>query len=79
MADQQANTSHAAVDAVIDEVLGGDLDSPQREQLLDECAYQYIGSIRDQAGGSLDPELAEGLNKMVLMSQAEKGMNPALL
>lgn len=74
MAAQQGSTSLAAVDAVIDEVLGGDLGLPQREQLIDECAYQFIGSIRDQAGGPLDPQLADGLNKMVPISQTDKGV-----
>lgn len=73
MADHQPSTSLAAVDAVIDEVLKGDMDVPEREQLVDECAYQYIGSIRDQAGGSLDSNVADELNKMILISNEEKG------
>lgn len=73
MADLQPSSSIAAVDAVIDEVLGGDLNLPQREQMIDETAYQFIGAMRDQAGESLDAGLAEGLNKLIPISPAEKG------
>lgn len=61
------------VDAVIEEVLGGDLHMPEREQLVDEAAYQYFSQIREQQGHQLSPEAAEQINAMVVIPQAEKG------
>jgi hypothetical protein len=61
------------IDAVIDEVLGGDLGMQERQLMADEVAYSYFSSIREAAGDDLDSETAAELNKLVAMSQAEKG------
>jgi hypothetical protein len=61
------------IDAVIDEVLGGDLGMQERQLLADEVAYSYFSSIREAAGDDLDSDTAAELNKLVVMSQAEKG------
>lgn len=61
------------VDAVIDEVLGGDLGMQERQLMADEVAYSYFSSIKEAAGDDLDSETAAELNRLVAISQAEKG------
>ena len=68
---QQPQTS--AVDLVIDEVLGGDLSTQERDRMADEMAYSYYSAVRDSAGDQLDPETAAQLNQLAAITQAEKG------
>jgi hypothetical protein len=68
---QQARVS--PIDAVIDEVLGGDLGMQERQLAADEVAYAYFSKIREAAGDQLDPAVSAQLNELVAITQAEKG------
>jgi hypothetical protein len=61
------------VDAVIDEVLCGDLSMEQRQLQADEVAYRQFSALRQQAGDQLTPELSAQLNALVAIPKSEHG------
>jgi hypothetical protein len=61
------------IDAVIDDVLGGDLGMQERQLAADEVAYAYFSKVREAAGDQLDPAVSAQLNELVAITQAEKG------
>lgn len=70
-APKQPQTS--LLDAVIDEVLGGDFAMQERKLMADEVAYSYFSSVREAAGDQLDPQTSAELNRLAALSQAETG------
>lgn len=73
MASKPAEAPVAPVDAVIDDVFGRQLGMQERQLAADEMAYSFFSSVRDSCGDEMDPETSAELNRLLALSQAEKG------
>jgi hypothetical protein len=62
------------LDAVIDDVLAGDLSLSERQLAADEVAYSYFSRIRDEIGDDMDPDTSAKLNELAATSLRERGM-----
>jgi hypothetical protein len=58
---------------VIDDVFGKQLGMQERQLAADEVAYSFFSSVREAAGDQMDPETSAELNRLLALSQAEKG------
>lgn len=63
----------APVDAVIDDVFGRQLGMQERQLAADEVAFTFFSSVREACGDEMDPETSAELNRLLALSQAEKG------